>query len=284
MSIVVANLVAPFVARFYCYKKFYSKEMRDLLPEEKTDKKEVQSALSDIWATAKKSGTNAVGHYIGTQGSTFIAGAYLPLEITAQWGLMTQLFGVVQGLASNMGMSYYPEYCKYRITGDKENLVKKSSFSFSVMFIILIIGGVAIILLCPWLLRLLSSETKLPSVTLMCAYLAYLIVLTNAQLFAMLMTSRNVIPQPAAVLLTAAGQLLLTIVLLQFTNLGIWALLLGPAISGGVYTLWKWMELELNNLHISAFRFYFIGFREFSRSVAHYYSYVIHSFQQSLKN
>lgn len=260
ISVVIANLISPFVARYYSYRTFYSKEMKENLPREKSDKKDVKKALSDIWVTAKKSGTNTIGHYVGTQGSTFLAGAYLPLPITAQWGLMTQLFGVVHGLASNMGLSFYPEYCKLRLRGENDAFFKKTSLSIAVMICVLILGGISIIVLGPWLLNNIGSKTSMPSLWLMSVYMIYMIVITNAQLFAMMMSSRNVIPSPIAVLSTAAAQLLLTVLLLQFTDIGIWALLIGPAISGGAYTLWRWTQLELRDMNKSFCEFYITGF------------------------
>ena len=262
MSVVIANLVSPFVARYYSYYKFYTKEMRANLPTEKSEKKDVKEALSDIWVTAKKSGTNAIGQYVGSQGSTFMAGIFLPLAVTAQWGLMTQLFSVVHGLAINLAMTFYPEYCKLRVRGENELFVKKSSLSAATMVSILIMGGVSIIVLCPWLLNLIGSETKMPSSLLMSMFLVYMLIRTNAEIFAMMMTSRNVIPYPSAVLITAAAQLLFTVALLKFTTMGIWALFIGPAIAGVSYTLWKWPQLELVNMNISLTNYYQTGFKE----------------------
>lgn len=262
MSVVIANFISPFVARFYSQKKFFSKELRENLPKSKAEKKDVVQALKDIWYTAKKSGTNTIGHYIGIQGSTFIAGAFLPLAVVGQWGIMTQLFGIVQSVSANLGLSYYPEFCKLRLLGDRDSFIKKSSLSVTLMVLLLIMGGLAIILLCPWLLSVIGSNTTLPEKPLMWCYMFYLIALTNAQLFATMMTSRNVIPSPLAVVLTSICQIVLTIILLKFSPLGIWALLLGPAISGGVYTLWAWVKEELNNLELSIFDFYSFGLSE----------------------
>jgi hypothetical protein len=39
-------------------------------------------------------------------------------------------------------------------------------------------------------------------------------------------------------------------------------LLLGPAVSGSFYTLWKWVQLELRNIKISFMNFYNIGIKE----------------------
>lgn len=275
MSVVVANLVSPFIARYYSYYKFFTKEMQTQLPKERVNKVEVKSALSDIWVTAKKSGTNTIGHYIGTQGSTFIAGAYLPLAVTAQWGLLTQLFGVVHGIASNMGISFYPEYCKLRLRGEHEKFIQKSSLSIALMLAITFIGGLFIIYLAPCLLNVIETETELPVKDFMWAYLFYMLILSNAQLFAMMMSSRNVIPSPIAVLTTAAGQLILTILLLMFTNIGIWALLLGPLISGCSYTLWRWTQLELKDMNLTAIKFYETGFLELYLYLKNFYKRII---------
>ena len=130
------------------------------------------------------------------------------------------------------------------------------------MVSILIMGGVSIIVLCPWLLNLIGSETKMPSSLLMSMFLVYMLIRTNAEIFAMMMTSRNVIPYPSAVLITAAAQLLFTVALLKFTTMGIWALFIGPAIAGVSYTLWKWPQLELVNMNISLTNYYQTGFKE----------------------
>lgn len=262
MSVVIANFISPFVARCYSHRKFYSKELKEYLPKEHASKNNILSALSDIWYTAKKSGTNTIGHYIGTQGSTFIAGAFLPLAVVGQWGIMTQLFGIVQSIAANVGLSYYPEFCKLRLQGDREAFIKKSSMSVTLMVLLLSIGGLIVILIGPWLLNLIGSNTTLPVRSVMLAYMIYLLFLTNAQLFATMMTSRNVIPSPTAVILTSILQIVLTIVLLSFFDIEIWGLVLGPAISGGIYTLWAWEKMELNNLRMTALSFYYSGTKE----------------------
>lgn len=267
MSIVIANLISPFIARYYSYIKFYSGEIKKNLPKEKSGRQEVRQAISDIWVTAKKSGTNTIGHYVGQQGGMFVAGLFLTLAVTAKWGLMTQVFGVVQALATNIGSSYYPEYCSLRLKNESEALIKKSSFAMASMVILLVLGGAAIIVAGPFFLKLIKSQTELPDIGIMVAYVIYLIVLCNAQQFAMLMTSRNVIPSPLAVIITSVCQILLTIVLIDLLKLGIWGLLLGPFVSGLCYTSWAWMRDELRNMQVSFVDYYRSGIREMNSRI-----------------
>lgn len=259
ISVVIANLVAPFISRYYSYKKFFSSEMKYNLPKEKSGKAEIHQAISDIWFTAKKSGTNTIGHYVATNGGVFIAGLYLPLAITAQWGLMTQLFNVVRAVAMNLTMTYYPEYCKLRLQNDRDSLIGRSSFATMSMVMILLVGGLIIIMAGGWLLQMIQSRTYLPSVSLILVYLLFVIIQSNAQSFAMLMTTRNVVPSPKAVLTTSVLQIVLTVLFLVFSDIGMWALLIGPFTCGMAYTLWAWMKIELDNLEISAINFYARG-------------------------
>ena len=261
ISVVIANLISPFVARYYSYKKFYSGELKDNLPVEMSGRNEIRQAISDIWYTAKKSGTNTIGHYVGTNASTFIAGLFLPLAVTAQWGILVQLISIIEGVAMNIGVSLYPEYCKLRLRGNNEELIRKSSFGITSMIIIMLIGGLTIAFLGPKILTIIRSNAILPPLFFMLAYIVKQIIVCNAQLFAMLMTSRNVIPSPMAVLITSASQIVLITILLKFTNLGIWSLLLGPFIPGMSYTYWAWMNNELNNMKLSAGHFYACGLK-----------------------
>lgn len=270
LGVVAANLISPFVARYYSYKKFYSKEMKSQLSLEKSKRSEITGVLKDMWVTARKSGTNTIGHYISTQGGMFIAGIYLPLGIIAQWGLLTQLMGVAQGFSMNLVMSDYPEYCKYRLLGEKEKYIMKTSFDIASMVVFLTISGFVVIFLGPFLVRLIGSNTQLPSTMLMFLYVLYLIILCNAQSFAMMMTSRNVIPSPKAVLISCVAQVILTIIFLHFFDLGLWSLLLGPAIAGCSYTLFAWPIIELRDMKVSAITFYRTGLSEIWRLLIKY--------------
>ena len=114
------------------------------------------------------------------------------------------------------------------------------------MIIFLLVGGL-VVFVGPLAISIIKSNTVLPAVIFMLAYLVKQIISCNAQLFAMLMTSRNVIPSPTAVLITSGAQVLIITALLKYTDLGVWALILGPFILGISYTLWAWMKMELTD-------------------------------------
>lgn len=115
LSIVVANFISPFVQRFYSYKKFYDNELKENLPRE-IGKEEVQQTFNVIWYNARKLGLTFVGAYVINKMNMFVVGLYLPLAVTASYGLMVQLGTTVVTVASVSFVSFLPKFSNYQVT------------------------------------------------------------------------------------------------------------------------------------------------------------------------
>ena len=61
-SIVIANLIAPFAQRIYCYKVYFTDELRKKT-EVSITKTELKNTFNTIWYNAKKLGINNLGAY-----------------------------------------------------------------------------------------------------------------------------------------------------------------------------------------------------------------------------
>ena len=259
LSVVIANLVSPFVQRYYSYIKFYDKELREGINDEKVTKEEIRGAFQTLWYNAKRSGINMLGHFVTTQAGTFLCGLFLTLSETAEWGLMLQLYGVVAGFSRSIIMSQMPEYAKCYIRGERKKLLESISDGFVVFLFISLCGILTINVLGPYLLDLIHSNTHLPFSSVMWAYGVQLLLLNNAQNFANIMSSKNHIPSPTATLLTAFAIILLELITLRFLHLGLWGLIISPLVAGMAYTWWKWPQIVLKDLNASYLRLVTIG-------------------------
>jgi len=252
LSIVIANLVTPFIQRIYSYRKFYSKEIRDGLKNEVVTKEEISKAFGILWYTARRSGINMLGHYVTTQAGTFLCGLFLSLTETAEWGLMLQLYGVVAGFSRSIVMSQMPEYSKCYIRGERGRLIESISDGFVIFLLISICGILTINIAGPFVLNLIHSNTHLPSSSsLMWVYGISLLLLNNAQNFANIMSSNNRIPSPTATLVTALAIIILEIVTLKLLDWRLWSLVISPLVAGMAYTWWKWPQIVLTDLRVS---------------------------------
>jgi hypothetical protein len=91
LSVVVANFISPFVGRFYSYKHFYTKQMKEDLKGQVIEEREVKETFSILWYNAKKIGIVFLAQYGIGQSSIFICGLFLSLPEIAAYGLLIQL-------------------------------------------------------------------------------------------------------------------------------------------------------------------------------------------------
>lgn len=266
-SVVIANLISPFVSRAYSYYKFYDKDMKDGLFNQKVLKDEKIEAIKIIWYTASRSGTNMIGHYVGTQAGMFLTGIYLSLSEAASWGLMTQLYGVVSSFSMSMFMSQLPLFARFNIQGNINELRRKSSESVIIFLVLSIMGAILINEFSSFLLSLIGSQTELPSKRMLWTYSLTLIIINNAQIFACLMTSKNKIPSPKATLFTAFVTLILMVVSLKYLHWGLWGVLLSPFCSGIAYTLWRWPQIILSDYKTNYFSYLRIGIHSLQKRI-----------------
>lgn len=261
MSVVISNIIAPFVLRYFSYHYFYSVNIKSELSKQNVDKIEINSALSKIWYTARKSATNMIGQYVGSNASTFMSGLYFSLSDTGQWGLMIQLYGIVSSFSMSMVMTQLPLFARYNLQGNIEGIKNKFSYGLAVFYLISIGGIVGINIFAPFILDIIGSNTKLPSQSNMWLYAISLIVLNNAQMFACVMTSKNIIPSPKAVLTTAFATICLFFIFLKYLNLGITGLILAPFIAGISYTLWRWPQIVLKDFGVNYIQLLHLGLK-----------------------
>ena len=255
LSIVTANIVAPFFSRGYAHYHFYSKEMKKNIENENISISEIKNTINTIWYTASRSGINMIGHFVGTQAGMFIAGFYLNLEDAAKWGLMSQLYTVLAGVSMSMFMSQMPMFAKFNIQGKKDLLIRKSSQCIVVFWAFSIVGSIMINCVVPIILPIIGSKTSLPSSWILWFYCLYILITNNAQIFACLLTCKNIIPSPKAVLATAFITIILMFICLHYFSMGIIGLIVSPFLAGITYTLWKWPQLVLRDFGLGYFAF-----------------------------
>ncbi len=249
-SIVIANLIAPFAQRIYCYKVYFTDELR-----KKTDifitKTELKNTFNTIWYNAKKLGINNLGAYAINKFGMFLVGLYLALDIVGSYGLLIQLTTVITGVASIMLTTYMPKFSSYRVTGRINELKKLFSFTVTIFWFIIIVGGIIIVLLGGPLLNLIGSQTVLPEKSLCAVYVLICALEANHSNFATLITTKNEVPFVAAGLLSGGLIALLTFLELQFTTWGLWGVVAVQGLVQLAYNNWYWPRWVMKDLSMS---------------------------------
>ena len=260
-SVVIANFISPFVLMYYCYKVYFTDELKKKISIQ-TTKEELTDTFKKIWSNAAKLGVNNLGAYAINKFGLFLVGLYLPLSVVGSYGLLIQLATILSGVAVIMSNSYMPKFSNYRVTGQTKELAGLFSFTVIVYWIIMIAGSLVIVLWGQPILNLVKSNTQLPAQALCAAYLVVISLEGNHSNFASLITTKNEVPFVAAGLISGGLIALLTFICLQYTNIGLWGVVLCQGIVQLCYNNWYWPRWVLNDLNLS--------FVTFAREGMHY--------------
>ncbi len=263
-SIVIANFIAPFILRWYCYKIYFTKERTEKI-EKKVDKFEIKDTFSILWYNAKRQGLNTIGGYFISKSSLFVIGFYLPLESVGSYGLLIQLTSILNAMAQSLFNTYIPKFSNYRVLGQMDEFKRLMSSTLLVYLVVVVLGYAVIIMLGPIILAFIHSRTELPVFSVMVIYCVAMVLEGLHSNFAVLITSKNEVPFVKASLLSGMCIICLTIMILQITSWELFGVVLVPFIVQLCYNNWRWPKWIFDELNMSIFDFFKIGSQEINR-------------------
>lgn len=254
LGMVIANFLAPFVQRFYCYKVYYTNELKENIRGIIT-KEEISESFQTIWYNAKKFGINMLGSYGINRMGFFLVGLYLPLSDAGSYGLLVQCGVVLSGVAAIMNNSYMPKFSGYRVTGQVKELTMLFSFTVLIFWLVMFLGSLVVVLCGTPLLNLIHSNTHIPSHWICTLYFLVLALEGNHSMFAGLITTKNEVPFVKAALLSGVAIVLLTFIGLHFFACTLLGVVLIQGVVQLVYNNWYWPNWVLKDLNVSLLQF-----------------------------
>lgn len=254
-SIVLANLISPFVQRYYSYHQYFTKELLSHL-DVWIDRDEVKQTFNVIWYNAKKLGVNFIGSYAINKFGMFLVGLYLPLSTVGSYGLLIQLATILNSIAYTLFLTYEPKFSNYRVTKQKIEFNKLLSFTSFFYLVVMIAGGLVICIFARPLLELIGSKTEIPTISVCILYLIVITLEGNHSLFATVIVTNNEVPFVAAALISGSLVILTTFLILQFTNCGLIGVVLCQGIVQLCYNNWRWPYWVMKENHISIFEYF----------------------------
>jgi hypothetical protein len=111
-----------------------------------------------------------------------------------------------------------------------------------------VVGGVALVFLGEWALDVIKSQTPLLSKPLILLALLISFLETNHANAGGILLTKNEVPFFKAALFSGVFTVVLLLVFLNYTNFGIWGLLLAQGIAQGCYQNWKWPLVVMREL------------------------------------
>jgi len=249
LAIISAQVSSVLIIRWLSYQSFFTKETRRKLNE--VTESSGSKVLKAVFPNAIKIGLTSLGGFMVQKSAIIIGSLYLPLTDIASYGITTQLIAVLSGLGGIYTISYQPRIAQLRVFRNI-TLIKKLYLNgqfvliFSYLFcgiILLIFGQTAF--------TLVGSKTPLMPQSFLAVAIFISFLEDNHRLAGTILLSKNEVPFFKAALISGGMTVILLLVFFQFSNLGIWVLLIAPGIVQGAYQNWKWPVVVSNELRIS---------------------------------
>lgn len=262
IGVCIANLIAPFVNRYYAYKYFFSSDLKEKISHIETTKEEQKELFNVIFYNAKRLGLNFIGGYAVVKFSMFIAGIFLTLSEVSSYGLMMQLVTIIAGLSGTFFTSMFPHLTSLLVSDNKEQLIKEFSWTMNVFYLSYLILAIALVVIGPFALRIIGSNAELPVISILAAYLMVTFLEQNHGLFATLITASNKVPFVKPSLISGAIICIGDILVLKFTSMGMLGLVFVQGVVQLFYNNWYWPHYVCEDLNVSYLNILKIGFSE----------------------
>jgi len=246
IAIVLAQTLSIVIKRILSYKVFFSEDLKlKLSTVNSVDKRQI---INVIFPNAFKLGLTSIGGFLVNKSSIVIGSLFLTLDLIATYGITMQIISILMGLAGVYFLSYLPKIAQYRATNELIAIKQLYFKSVLVQLLIYVMGGTILVLAGNWALSFIGSQTKLLGTGMIVVALLISFLESNHSLAASFLLAKNEVPFFIASLWSGFTTLILLWLLLSYSGLGLWSLILAPGITQAVYQNWKWPLVLINEL------------------------------------
>ena len=263
VAMSVSLLISLVVNRALCKRYFFDKELTSiLLRAEDVTQEEQRSTIKILWYNAKKLGIVGLGGFLITRTGQFFVTSFFALSVAAEYGLTMQIITIVSNLSFTYYSVMFPKIAYDYFNNNIVAVKKHFGLIIVVFFVTFVICCIGLLLVGTPLLNLMGSQTKLLPTWQIIALFVVLFLENQHAAFANIHTIQNKVPFVKPALFSGIAIVVLTYFTLTFFKPSIWSLIGVQFIVQLVYNNWKWVYDACNELKITYFGFYKLGFIE----------------------
>lgn len=253
IAVAGANLISSFISSCIAFMYFYDKDIKNNFTNIKN--KKTQDLSSILWSNSFKIGLVSLGTFLILRVNTLLVAKFLDLKIVASYGLTLQIFTMLVQCSMILFNTYMPLFNNFRIKNQIEELKQKYSETYIVLLITFLIGMIIIIFSGNSILNYIGSKTLLLDKSYLLFMGIILLLELNHSIAASLITTKNEVPFVKPALISGIAIGIISFLLLKYTKLGIFGILLSQFIVQLSYNNWKWpieilKDLKTNYIEI----------------------------------
>ena len=255
LTLSIANIVYTLIFGFFSKNNFKKKLGVEYLMIIKDTNYSTKKILNIILPNAKKAGIVSIITFVMVRLNSLLAASFLGLEISASYSIVVQLFSAIGEVSKIFFNTFIPKLTSLLVEESKFKVRKILSFSLTIQWIVGFFGLIVVIILLRVLFSFLGSDINLTDSN----YLLFVMAITfflgwNHSTFATYITLSNTVPFIKSGIISSLFILIITIFLLQYTELRLWALVLPRFFVSLAYDNWKWPLVVFRELDLSVIK------------------------------
>jgi O-antigen/teichoic acid export membrane protein len=250
IAIVSAQALSVIIRRILAYRTIYTAAFRQQLYGVKTHP--TKDILKPVYPNAVKVGLASLSEVLVNRSALILGGLFFSLNDVASYGLSLQVIMIIASISTVYFTSYQPKIAQYKVQNNNHAIALIYLKSCGIMFFTFIMGGTGLILFGDWALQIIKSQTPLLSLSFLIVMLVISYLDYNRGMAGWMLVAGNDVPFFKSNLITAGSTLCLLFAFLQYTDVGIWGLILAQGITQIIYQNWKWPMEVVRTLHIKS--------------------------------
>lgn len=266
LSISISSLSVSIVERIlYHHYTFRDAQHSKLKTLRSLSHDNFKKNLKLISVNSVKFGIVSLGAYLIMRSTIVISTTYLGLQDSASYIFTIQIISILTGVSSAVIGVYVPKMT-FLANNPKQQL---SLFCYSnlISLMIYILGCLIIVVFGSTMLSIIHAKTTLlTSWQLISLLVIYLLEVQHSN-YATMITTDNKVPFVGAAIYSGIGVVILTILLMKFTVLGLWGLIIGQGVVQLAYNNWYWVYYICKKHKVNYFETIKIGYNYFIRHV-----------------
>lgn len=242
LGVAIAYLVYGFLFRMisnFLFKRHHNIGTKLKQENAVFTKDDFSGVMKKMWPNTWREGLVTLSNYLVNQATTLIAPLFLSLTLTGIFSLATQLITAVATIASSVLNAYQPQLQSAFVNKDDESQKKTLSLcvvSYFVLFTVVLIG---LIFVGVPLIKFIKPTYEMNYFVLLGVALP-IFVINYRNLFCSYISCTNRLIYYKAFLTSSFICVASSYVLLRFTGLGIYALILAQLFSQLIFNAWYW--------------------------------------------
>jgi O-antigen/teichoic acid export membrane protein len=248
IAIVSAQTLMVVLKRILAYYSIFTPEFNRLLRNVVAQGE--KKIIKIVFPNAVKFGLNSLANFLIFKSANIIAPLYFSLNIVASYGITIQIVDIIGVLSGIYYSTYQPKIAQYRILNNMTNIKRLYLQSCAFMLLILVVFGAGLFFAGDWALEMIKSKTTLLSKSFIAMALFVYLLEKNNNIARGIISTKNELPFYKAALYTGVATVILLLVLLKYTSLGVWGLIILPGVTQIIYHAWKWPIEAMKELKI----------------------------------